>query len=229
MIKYSKSTQKLLALLFMTAVLCLGNSPFVSSLPGFARDSGKVKQAGGSKAKVGKAAPQFALKDLDGKVWKLSKLKGKVVVLEWFNHGCPFVKKHYDSGNMQKLQKQFTDKGVVWLSVCSSAEGRQGFQSAEKHKEMFKEKGGAPSAVLVDADGKVGKLYDAKTTPHMFIINKEGILAYAGAIDDTPGVDKNEVKDAKNFVAKALDELLAGKAVSVSSSKAYGCSVKYAN
>lgn len=180
-----------------------------------------------SKAEVGEKAPDFQLKDVNGKLWSLSKLKDKVVVLEWFNFGCPFVKKHYDTGNMQSLQKRFVNKGVVWLCICSSAEGRQGYKTAKEHIASFKKKESAPSAVLIDADGKVGKLYGAKTTPHMYIIGKDGALVYAGAIDDNPGFNKEEIKSAKNYVKIALNEILAGEPVSKSETKAYGCSVKY--
>lgn len=176
---------------------------------------------------IGKAAPAFSLKDWDGKTRKLSDFKGKVVVLEWFNHGCPFVKKHYDSNNMQDLQKTYTGKGVVWLSICSSAEGKQGFASPEQHKKIFKEKGSAPTAVLIDSDGIVGRQYGAKTTPAMYVIDGKGVLVYSGAIDDNRSPDKEAAKTAKNFVAAALNETLAKKAVAISSTKSYGCSIKY--
>lgn len=176
---------------------------------------------------IGKAAPAFSLKDWDGKTRKLSDFKGKIVVLEWFNHGCPFVKKHYDSNNMQDLQKTYTGKGVIWLSICSSAEGKQGFASPEEHKKVFKDKGAAPTAVLIDSDGIVGRKYDAKTTPAMYVIDGKGILVYSGAIDDNRSADKGAARTAKNFVAAALNETLAKKAVAISSTKSYGCSIKY--
>ena len=220
----SKTTQKLVALLLLTLAVMVANnilSPQTASIAKSSKAKGSLE--------VGEKAPAFTLKDANGKNWSLSGLKGKVVVLEWFNHGCPFVKKHYDSGNMQGLQKAFTDKGVVWLSICSSAEGRQGFQKPAEHLSMFENKDSAPSAILIDADGKVGKLYGAKSTPHMFIIDKKGKVAYAGAIDDKAGFDKDEIKSAKNYVKVALDEVMAGKPVSTSQTKPYGCSVKYAN
>lgn len=176
---------------------------------------------------VGKPAPTFSLKDWDGKTRKLADYKGKIVVLEWFNHGCPFVKKHYDSNNMQDLQKTYTGKGVVWLSICSSAEGKQGYGTAEEHKKAFKEKGAAPTAVLIDSEGTVGRQYDAKTTPAMYVIDGKGVLVYAGAIDDNRTTDKESAKTAKNFVAAALNETLAKKQVAISSTKSYGCSIKY--
>lgn len=178
-------------------------------------------------ASVGKPAPAFSLKDTNGKAHSLAELKGKFVVLEWVNYDCPFVRKHYDSGNMQKLQKEFTAKGVVWLSINSSAPGKQGCFPAEKVNALLKEKTSHPSAYLLDTDGQVGKLYGARTTPHMFIINPEGQLIYNGAIDDKPSANPGDIASAKNLVRAALDEAMAGKAVTVAASQPYGCSVKY--
>jgi peroxiredoxin len=216
----SKITQKLAALLVMSAALTM-SAEFAGG--GFVRAASEGEAA----AQVGKTAPEFSLPASTGKSVDLSQYKGKLVVLEWFNHGCPFVKKHYDSGNMQALQKEFTGKGVIWLSICSSAPGKQGFGTAEEHNAELKEFKAAPTAVLMDSDGKVGRLYGAKTTPHMFIINKKGVLVYAGAIDDHPDTEKDSIKVSKNFVKEALDELLGGKAVAQASTKSYGCSVKY--
>jgi peroxiredoxin len=176
---------------------------------------------------LGKPAPDFSLNDLSGKNHDLSDLKGKFVVLEWVNFGCPFVRKHYGSENMQRLQKEFTEKGVVWLSICSSAPGKQGNETPETAKTGLSRFGSAASAYLVDQDGKVGRLYGAKTTPDMFVINPEGILIYAGAIDDKPTPDPSTVSGANNYVEAALKEAESGKAVSVPSTKPYGCSVKY--
>lgn len=176
---------------------------------------------------LGKPAPDFSLNDLSGKSHDLSDLKGKFVVLEWVNFGCPFVRKHYGSENMQRLQKEFTEKGVVWLSICSSAPGKQGNETPEAAKTGLSRFGSAASAYLVDQDGKVGRLYGAKTTPDMFVINPEGILIYAGAIDDKPTPDPSTVSGANNYVEAALKEAESGKAVSVPSTKPYGCSVKY--
>lgn len=180
-----------------------------------------------SVAKIGQAAPDFSLQDTNGKGHALNTLKGKTVVLEWLNHDCPYVKKHYESGNMQKLQKDYTAKGVVWLSVNSSAPGKQGNYSPEKSNELSKQKGSAATAVLLDPTGSVGRAYGAKTTPHMYIIDKNGILVYDGALDDKPTTEQGDPKTAKNYVAAALDEILAGKKVTTASSKPYGCSVKY--
>lgn len=183
--------------------------------------------AGYADVNVGETAPDFTLTDTNGKAQSLSSYKGKFVVLEWLNHDCPFVHKHYDSGNMQALQKEYTGKDVVWLSINSSAEGKEGYYSAEKSNELTKEKDASPTAVLLDTDGKVGKLYGAKTTPHMFIVSPQGLLIYQGAIDDKASADQEDIKTSKNYVKAALDEAIAGKAVSEPSTKSYGCSVKY--
>lgn len=177
---------------------------------------------------IGKPAPDFTLVDSNGQSHSLSDFKGKVVVLEWLNHGCPFVVKHYESKNMQNLQKEYTEKGVVWLSIVSSAEGKQGFMTPEETNKAKAEKGAAPTAVLLDTDGKVGRLYGAKVTPEMFIINAEGILVYHGAIDSIRSTKVEDVAKAENYVKAALDEILAGKPVTTAQTQAYGCTVKYA-
>lgn len=177
----------------------------------------------------GQPAPDFALKDPAGQSHKLSDYKGKHVVLEWVNHGCPFVVKHYDSRNMQGLQKESVGQGVVWLAICSSAEGKQGHHTAEEWQKVNQEKGFAGTAVLLDTDGKVGRQYGAKTTPHMYVINPEGVLVYQGAIDDKPSTDQDDIPGAKNYVRAALAEARAGKPVSQGQTKPYGCGVKYAN
>lgn len=178
-------------------------------------------------AEVGSKAPDFSLKDTNGKTESLSKYKGKFVVLEWTNPDCPFVHKHYDSGNMQKLQREFTGKGVVWLTIDSSAEGKQGNYPADKLNEILKERHASPTALLLDTDGKVGKEYGAKTTPHMFIINPEGKLIYEGGIDNIPSTDQADIAKATNYVQAALDEAMAGKPVTTPTSRPYGCGVKY--
>lgn len=174
---------------------------------------------------LGKPAPDFTLSDQSGKPVKLSGSKGKLVVLEWFNEGCPFVQKHYGSRNMQGLQKKYGAKGVVWYTIVSSKEGKQGHltpaDAADRLKAMNSK------AILLDGKGEVGRLYGAKTTPHMFVVDKKGNLIYMGGIDDNPSADPEDVKTAKNYVAAALDEALAGKPVSAPSSRPYGCSVKY--
>lgn len=176
---------------------------------------------------VGQPAPGFTLKDTSGKEHSLSDFKGKTVVLEWINYGCPFVKKHYDSKNMQTLQKEAADKGVVWLTICSSAPGKQGNETPETGRTKSEAYGLAAAAYLVDEDGKVGKLYNAKTTPEMFIINPKGVLVYAGAIDDNKSPDPAVIPDSKNYVKAALEEVLAGKPVTTATTTSYGCSVKY--
>jgi peroxiredoxin len=174
---------------------------------------------------LGKPAPDFTLENQDGKPVKLSDAKGKTVVLEWYNKGCPFVRKHYDSKNMQGLQKKYAKKGVLWYTIVTSAPGKEGHLSKEEAKQ---EKAALSSkALLLDEKGEVGRLYGAKTTPHMFVVDKKGAVVYMGAIDDKPSTDQADVKGAKNFVAAALDETLAGKPVSTPSSTPYGCSVKY--
>lgn len=176
---------------------------------------------------TGEAAPEFTLTDINGNTHQLSTFKGKVVVLEWINHGCPFVVKHYRAGNMQDLQREYTNKDVVWLSICSSAEGKQGYYTADEWKKLNAEKGGNATAILLDPEGTVGKLYGAKTTPHMYVINAEGTLVYQGAIDEKPSTESDDIPGAKNYVRAALDEVLAGKPVTVGQTKPYGCSVKY--
>jgi peroxiredoxin len=180
-----------------------------------------------AQAEVGKKAPDFALSDIDGKSVTLSKLQGKFVVLEWFNDGCPFVKKHYNSGNMQGLQKEYGKKGVVWLSICSSAPGKQGNHANDEFKKILKDWKAEPAYLLVDAEGTVGRLYGAKTTPDMFVIGKDGSLVYAGAIDDQPVPDPESIKKARNYVREALDQAMSGKDVATKVTKSYGCSVKY--
>jgi peroxiredoxin len=177
---------------------------------------------------VGQAAPNFRLADVNGKPVTLSDYRGKTVVLEWNNPGCPFVKKHYDSGNMQKAQAAAAKDGVVWLTINSGAPGKQGHMSGAEAKAFVAKAGAKPAAYLVDPRGVVGKAYDAKTTPHMYIIDKAGTLVYAGGIDDKPTANPADINGARNHVLAALSELKAGKAVSVASSRPYGCSVKYA-
>ena len=176
---------------------------------------------------VGAPAPDFSLPDSAGKTDKLSEYKGKFVVLEWTNPECPFVRKHYESGNMQKLQTEYVNKGVVWLTIDSSAPGEQGYLDGSDAKKAKSDKYAADSALLLDPDGKVGHLYEARNTPQMFIIDPEGKLIYSGAIDSIASADKADLAKATNYVRAALDEALAGKAVTHTQSKPYGCSVKY--
>lgn len=176
---------------------------------------------------VGSTAPDFSASDSKGKTHSLSQYKGKYVVLEWFNPECPFVKKHYGPGNMQKLQEEFTGKGVVWLSIDSSAPGKEGNLSAEQGEKKLAEWKVKSSALLLDPDGKVGQAYGAKNTPHMFVINPEGKIVYEGAIDSKASPNPADIPSSTNYVKVALDESMGGKPVSNPNTKPYGCSVKY--
>ncbi|MDX2257857.1 MAG: thioredoxin family protein [Hyphomicrobiaceae bacterium] len=177
--------------------------------------------------KIGEPAPDFTAVDSKGQTVKLADYRGKTVILEWTNEGCPYVKKHYGTGNMQALQKETTGGGVVWLTVISSAPGQQGHLSPAEIEALATKQAAAPTATLIDADGKIGKAYDAKTTPHMYVIKPDGVLAYAGAIDDKPTADEADVKTATNYVKNALAQIAAGKPVDPALTRAYGCSVKY--
>ncbi len=176
---------------------------------------------------VGTNAPDFSLTDSKGKTQSVSQYKGKYVVLEWFNPECPFVKKHYGSGNMQKLQEEFTGKGIVWLTVDSSAPGKEGNLSAEQANAKMTEWKTKQTALLLDPDGKAGQTYGAKNTPHMFIINPEGKVIYEGAIDSKASANPADITGATNYVKVALEESLGGKPVTTANTKPYGCSVKY--
>jgi peroxiredoxin len=178
-------------------------------------------------ATVGQPAPAFTTKDGSGKSVSLSDFKGKIVVLEWTSNECPFVKKHYDSGNMQKLQKEATGTGVVWLSVDSSGSKNPGYMDGAAIADWLKSRNAAPTDFLIDSSGAVGHSYDAKTTPHMFVIDKNGTLVYAGAIDSVRSVNADDVSKATNYVAAALKEVEAGKPVTVAETQSYGCSIKY--
>ena len=176
---------------------------------------------------VGVPAPDFGAPDLQGKPVRLSDFKGKYVVLEWVNPECPYVRRHYNTGNMPELQKEVATKGVIWLAVNSSSPSSGEFTSPEQMAKWLADKGGAPRATLIDKDGKVGRLYGARTTPHMYVIDPQGKLIYAGAIDDKRWASADETKSARNHVRAALDEAMAGKPVSVAATSPYGCSVKY--
>src|SRR5258706_1196374 len=176
---------------------------------------------------VGAPALAFTATDLRGQSRTLAEFKGKYVVLEWHNQGCPYVVKHYGSGNMQRLQKELTADGAVWLTVISSAPGKQGNVSAADADAYVKEQKAAPTAVLLDRDGTVGRLYGAKTTPHMFLVDAAGTLVYAGAIDDKPTTDAADIAGATNYVQAAYREVKAGKPVTTSATAPYGCSVKF--
>lgn len=176
---------------------------------------------------TGTPAPGFSATDSNGKQHSLAAYKGKTVVLEWTNHDCPYTVKHYVTGNMQGLQKSITDAGAVWLTVVSSKPGTQGHVSGPEANKLTDDRKASPTAVLLDPKGDLGRLYGASTTPHMFVIDKDGKLAYMGGIDDKPTVSKADVKTARNYVREAVDALAAGKPVPVSSARPYGCTVKY--
>lgn len=174
-------------------------------------------------ARPGEQAPSWEMVGLDGRTYRLPEEAGKIVVLEWINYGCPFVRKHYDGGNMQKLQADWTRKGVLWYSVRS---GDLNAHEKEGVRAMAKQNGSKATAVLLDPDGKVATAYNARATPHVFIINAKGILAYSGALDDQPTPDPASLEGARNYVAEALGAVLAGKPVEVAATRPYGCGVQ---
>ena len=176
---------------------------------------------------VGKPAPDFTGVDSQGIKHSLSQYKGETVVLEWTNHDCPYVKKHYNSGNMQQLQKSATANDIVWLSIISSKPGKQGNVSGEQANQLTRSRNAAPTAVILDETSEIGLLYGAKTTPHMYVIDKTGQLVYMGGIDNIPSKDEDDIAGAKNYVRVALDAMAAGKPIEDSITRPYGCSVKY--
>jgi peroxiredoxin len=179
-------------------------------------------------ATVGQPAPPFSATASSGASVKLADHLGKIVVLEWTNHDCPYVRKHYETGNMQALQKEAVGKGVVWLSVISSAPGEQGHVTAGQANELTVKRQAAPTSVLLDPQGNVGRLYRATNTPHMYVIDSRGVLVYAGAIDDRPTTRKADVQGAQNYVRAALEAVMAGQPIKTPVTRAYGCTVKYA-
>ncbi len=179
---------------------------------------------------IGQIAPDFTLNGADGTPHRLSDFKGKTVVLEWTNPGCPYVKKHYESGTMQKLQKDaMTEYSVVWLRINSSAEGKEGYLDADAARKLLMTDGSAQTAYLLDADGKVGHLYDARTTPHMFVVDANGTLVYMGAIDDAPSADAASLQNAKSYIREALDDIRRKQPVRTAVTQPYGCGVKYSD
>jgi peroxiredoxin len=184
-------------------------------------------QPAAAKPEVGEPAPAFSVTDSAGKTWSLADARGKGLVLEWTNHDCPYVRKHYGSGNMQALQREAAADGYLWLSVISSAPGKQGHVTSAEADALTKDRGAAPTAVLRDSDGAMGRAYGAQTTPHMFVIDRSGTLVYMGGIDDRATSDPADIQGAKNYVRLALADLAAGKPVANPVSRPYGCSVKY--
>lgn len=198
----------------------------LKTLPSIAVAMLLVANAAGA-ANVGEKAPDFTLTDVNGKEHSLADYEGKVVVLEWTNYGCPYVKNHYNTGNMQKLQGEMKEKDVVWLTICSSSSGAQGHMSNAKWKSESEKRGVASKAILIDDDGKVGMAYGAQVTPHMYVIDKDGTLMYNGAIDSIASTKAKDIEKAENYVSAAVDAVLAGKPVAKSVSKPYGCGIKY--
>lgn len=178
-------------------------------------------------AKVGSPAPDFSVTDANGKVHKLSDFKGKFVVLEWYNKDCPYVRKHYDSKNMQGLQASMTGQGIVWLSVISSAPGKQGHLAPADALKNASKEGSKATAVLIDDKGTMGKAYGAKTTPHMYLIDPQGVLRYNGAIDSNDSADPKTIATSENYIARAVASAQKGEKIAKETSKPYGCSVKY--
>lgn len=176
--------------------------------------------------KIGEAAPAFTATDSNGKTVSLADYAGKYVILEWTNADCPYVKKHY-AGNMQALQKEAKDKGVVWLSVISSAPGKQGHVDGATANKLTADRGASPAHVVLDPTGALGKLYDARTTPHMFLVDPQGKLIYMGGIDDAASTETGDIKGAKPYVKLAMEAALAGKKIAEDNTRPYGCSVKY--
>lgn len=178
-------------------------------------------------AVVGERAPDFSVVDAYGNTHSLSDFEGSFVILEWLNHDCPFVRKHYDGNNMQQLQEKYTEQGAIWLSVISSAPGTQGYLEPEGAQNITYEKNASPTAVLLDVDGTMGRAYDARVTPHMYIINPDGVLEYNGAIDDRPTARARDLEGARNYVVEAMDALMNGDEIAVRTNTPYGCTVKY--
>jgi peroxiredoxin len=175
----------------------------------------------------GQPAPEFVAKDTAGREVTLTSFKGKTVVLEWTNHDCPYVKKHYGTGNMQALQKEAVGQGVVWLTISSSAAGGQGHVSGLEAEKLTAARNAAPSAFLLDPEGRIGRAFGATATPHMYVIDKAGVLAYMGAIDDKPTTNPSDVPGARNYVREALAAVAAGQPVKTAATRVYGCSIKY--
>jgi hypothetical protein len=181
-----------------------------------------------AKPEVGKPAPDFTGIDSKGRSVKLSDLRGKTIVLEWSNHDCPYVRKHYGAGNMQRLQADAAKDGIVWLTVISSASGAEGHVSGAEADALTARRNAAPAHVVLDEKGKIGRAYEARTTPHMYVIDPEGKLVFMGGIDDRPSADPADIATAKNYVRLALDAVKAGRPVATPVTRPYGCSIKYA-
>jgi peroxiredoxin len=201
-----------------TSLAVLASQRILAAAPAWAAPS----------AKVGTAAPAFTIDATSGKHVSLGDYKGQIVVLEWTNHDCPYVRKHYDTSNMQALQKEATGQGVIWLTLISSSPGTQGYVTPPQADELTATRRAGPTAVLLDPTGVVGKMYGATNTPHMYVVDKTGMLVYAGAIDDRPTTRRSDVQGAQNYVREALQSVAAGQPVKTPVTRAYGCTVKYA-
>jgi peroxiredoxin len=205
----------------------LSNAGLIALVSGAGANVGRPSAAWAA-VKVGEAAPPFTATTSTGPSVSLGDYRGKIVILEWTNHDCPYVKKHYETTNMQALQKEATGQGVIWLTVISSAPGTQGYVSPSEANELTSTRQAAPTAVVLDPKGTVGKMYGATNTPHMYIVDKGGVLVYAGAIDDKPTTRRSDVQGAQNYVRAALQAVSAGQPVKTPVTRAYGCTVKYA-
>jgi peroxiredoxin len=204
----------------------LASTPFRSALAALALSV--LATSASAAPEIGKQAPDFTATTISGKPVKLSDLRGKTVVLEWTNHECPYVMKHYGAGNMQSLQRDATGDGVVWLTLISSAKGEQGSVTKTEAEELTKSRNAAPSDIIFDEKGQIGRAYEARTTPHMFVIDPEGRLVFMGGIDDKPTARTADIATAKNYVRAALDAVKAGQPVATPVARPYGCAIKYA-
>jgi len=205
----------------------LGHTSAAILLAGVATRLGPRAAFAAVQAKVGEPAPLFTAPATNGTPVSVASYKGKIVVLEWTNHECPYVRKHYETGNMQALQREATGQGVVWLTLISSAKGEQGYVTAAQADELTASRKAAPTAVLLDEPGVVGRMYGAINTPHMYVVDKTGMLVYAGAIDDKPTTRRTDVTGASNYVRAALESVSTGQPVKTPITRAYGCTVKY--
>jgi glutathione peroxidase-family protein len=226
-VKALKIYAVLFSLVFVVVACESGGDQAQTEPSAEARMSSADKETHSGTATVSEPAPDFTLTSTAGETHSLSDFSGKYVILEWINFDCPFVKKHYRSGNMQEIQRKYREEGAVWLTICSSAPGKQGYFEGQALDDRIEKENWMGDAYLLDSDGKVGKMYAAKTTPHMYIIDPDGVLLYAGAIDDTPSTKQEDIPESTNYVVEAMTASMAGEEVDPSYTKAYGCSVKY--
>ncbi|MEX0887098.1 MAG: redoxin domain-containing protein [Phycisphaeraceae bacterium] len=221
----------ILAMLALALALPACDDTGATEMEGVAGGSGAAAQSEermpAERAEPGELAPAFTLTGSDGETYSLSDFRGQWVILEWINHDCPYVRKFYNAGAMQALQRQYTEQDVVWLSICSSAAGKQGHESPERWNELTAEKDAAPTAVLIDDDGTVGRAYQATNTPHMYVIDPAGELVYMGAIDSDSSASAAAIETADNYVTMVMDAVLAGEAAPIQYTDAYGCTVHY--